>query len=143
MSETLSPDDFAQLVQKHLDFLVDEYKYAKTRVDKWGYNFTSLNTTIDVFMETYSLIIEITPSGDNARQLLQNNIAPEAVSPIAIGHAFDKNFEHEIVWLDEESSLENFDEEFRRDVVLLKKYCSDFLKGDYTNWNKVIEYINS
>jgi hypothetical protein len=143
MNEVLTPDIFAQLVQKYLDFLVDEYKYTKNRVDIWRYTFTSPNTKVDVFMETYSLVIEITPSGDSARQLLQNNIVPQSVSPIAVGHALNNNFEYEIVWLDEDSSLESFDEEFKKDVSLLKQHCSDFLKGDYTNWNKVAKYLDS
>lgn len=142
MNNTLI-DKFDVLVKKHCSFLIDDYGFSLVKVGNTKYVFSTETTKIQMFIEHYSIVVGIEPTGISAHQLLQKNIVPQSVSPVAIAKALNSNSKYEFMWLDENSSIELIEQNFEREIDLIKQFCVSLLKGNSADWVIIDQYLRS
>jgi hypothetical protein len=98
----------------------------------FNYDFVTSNTKISIFTEHNTLVVGIEPIGGEARKLLGNNIVPEQLGVSVVARSLYPNLDYKTIW-DEPipSAMERISQ-------LLKNYCADFLRGDFTKWDDVL-----
>lgn len=129
-----SVEEFSSLLKQYFGFLVDEYGFELRKHSDLNYDFVTSATKISVFIEFDTLVVGIEPVGEETSKLLRNNILPEKTDVIVVARALHPDLNYKIIWNEPiQSAME-------RESGLLKDYCEEFLRGDFTKWTKVIDY---
>ena len=89
-------------------------------------------TKISIFTEHNTLVVGIEPVGEEAGKLLRNNILPEQLGISVVARSLYPDLDYKIIWDEPIPSA------MERESQLVKNYCADFLRGDFTKWTDVL-----
>jgi len=133
----ISAGEISSLIKKHFGFLIDEYGFLLKKNSDQSYDFESSTTKISIFTEYNTLVIGIEPIGEEARKLLRNNILPEQLDVIVVSECLNPDFDYKVIW-DEPIPFA-----MERKSQVVKNYCVDFLRGDFTKWADVLNALKN
>jgi hypothetical protein len=141
MSEPLlSASEIESLVLKHFGFLINEYKFTYKKFDDWTYDLENRTTKVHILCEHYMFLsISIEPLGKSAEQLTRKNITIRNGLPlVVISMCLDPDLKYKIERY-EGSVATNIPIELEKESNLLKSYCTKMLKGDFSQWEGILE----
>jgi len=133
----ISSEEFDSLTKRFLGFLLDEYHYVLKKKNDLSYDFETAATRISIFVEFNTLVVGIEPIGEEARKLLQKNILPQQLGVTVVARGLKHDLDYKVIW--DEPILSAME----RESQILKDYCQDFLRGDFTKWADVLEAKNN
>jgi hypothetical protein len=116
--------------------LIDEYHFVLNKKNDLSYDFETATTRVSIFVEFNTLVVGLEPIGEEARKLLQKNILPQQLGVTVIARGLKPDLDYKVIW--DEPILSAMEKESQ----ILKDYCQDFLKGDFTKWTDVLEAKN-
>ena len=140
MFTPISPDELEQLIKKHFQFLCDDFGFSIKKLSY--YQYVAEANAVKVLFEVehaVNLVIEIVPIGEGASFLLKQNIIPESISPISVSRYYDSNLEYKVEMIDENNFISNVPVELEKRAILLQKYCTKMLRGDFSDWTAIEE----
>jgi hypothetical protein len=133
----ISSEEFDSLTKRFLGFLLDEYHYVLKKKNDLSYDFETAATRISIFVEFNTLVVGMEPIGEEARKLLQKNILPQQLGVTVVARGLKPDLDYKVIW--DEPILSAME----RESQILKGYCQDFLRGDFTKWADVLEAKNN
>ena len=140
MFTPITPDEIEQLIKRHYQFLCDDFGFSIKKLSNYQYVAEAKNVKVNFNVEHgVNLVIEIEPVGEGASFLLRQNITPGTISPISISRFYDSNLEYKVDMIDEQGFISNVPVELERRALLLQKYCTKMLLGDFSDWAAVKE----
>ncbi len=125
--------EFDSLIKEHFGFLEDEYHFILNKKSDFNYDFETSTTRISIFIEFNRAVIGMTPIGEEDRKLRQKNILPQPLGVTVIAKGINPDLDYKIIWDEPIASA------MKRETQILKDYCQDFLRGDFTKWADVLE----
>ena len=125
-------EEFYSLINRFFGFLIDDYQFVLKKKNERHYDFETATTRVSVFLEHHILVVGIEPIGEEARNLLRNNILPQQIGVSVVAQALNPNLDYEVIWNEPVLSA------MERESKIVKNYCQDFLKGDFTKWTDVL-----
>ena len=129
-------EEFESLTRQYFGFLVDDYHFALKKKNDLSYDFETETTRVSIFIEFNVAVIGIEPIGEEARKLLRNNILPEQFGVTVVAQYLNPDLDYKVIRGEPIASA------MERESRILKEYCQDFLRGDYTKWTDVLEAKN-
>jgi hypothetical protein len=142
MFTPITPDELEKLVNLHYQFLLDDFGFSIKKVGDYKFVAESKNVKVHIDVEhAVNVLIEIEPAGEAASFLLKQNIIPGTVSIISVSEYYDSNLEYKAEMIDENNFIDNVPVELEREALLLQKYCTKMLRGDFSDWMAVKENI--
>jgi len=132
-----SVEEFDSLMKRFFGFLIDEYHFLLKKKSNLSYVFETATTRISVFVEFNTLVVDIEPIGEEARKLLQNNKLPEQLGVTVVARSLKPDLDYKVIW--DEPILSAME----RQSQIVKNYCQDFLRGDFTKWMDVLASKNN
>ena len=125
--------EFDSLIKEHFGFLEDEYHFILNKKSDFNYDFETSTTRISIFIEFNRAVIGMTPIGEEDRKLRQKNILPQSLGVTVIAKGINPDLDYKVIWDEPIASA------MKRETQILKDYCQDFLRGDFTKWADVLE----
>ena len=101
-----------------------------------SYDFETETSRVSIFIEFNVAVIGIEPIGEEARKLLRNNILPEQFGVTVVAQYLNPDLDYKVIRGEPLASA------MERVSRILKEYCPDFLRGDFTRWTDVLEAKN-
>ena len=132
----ISAQEFDSLTKQFFGFLIDEYHFVLKKKNDLSYDFETATTRISIFTEYNMVVIGMVPIGEEDRKLRQKNILPEQLGITVIARGVKPDLDYKVIWDEPIASA------MERESQILKNYCQDFLKGDFTKWMDVLETKN-
>ncbi len=129
----ISAEQFDSLTKQFFGFLIDEYHFDLKKKNNLSYDFETATTRISIFVEFNTVVIGMMPIGEEDRKLRQKNILPEQLGISVVARGVKPDLEYKVIWDEPIASA------MERQSQLLRNYCQDFLRGDFTKWTGVLE----
>lgn len=127
-----------ELIRYHFKFLEDDYGFAFSREENWKYSFQTTKVDVSILIEhRINPVVEIQPINESASNLLKNNVLPNRYGVIAISMCLDPALKYKIEKISEKSAHVHIPIEIKKRADLLKRYCSNILKGDFSCWSQI------
>lgn len=126
---------FINLVHKYFDFLVKEYSYSvdkehqSTDMYDSGYvEFKSFATLVRVEKDGQNILVSIMPVGEP-------QISKQYLPAILEALSYAKANNYPVI-----VGPSEYEEVLSINATLLKEYCKDFLKGNFSKWLDVLRF---
>jgi hypothetical protein len=132
----ISAEEFDSLTKQFFGFLIDEYHFVLKKKNDLSYDFETATTRVSIFVEYNTVVVGMVPIGEEDRKLRQKNILPEQLGVTVVARGVQPNLDYKVIW-DEPIAAA-----MERKSQILKNYCQDFLRGDFTKWTDVLEAKN-
>jgi len=129
----ISAEQFDSLTKQFFGFLIDEYHFVLKKKNDLRYDFETATTRISIFVEFNTVVIGMVPIGEEDRKLRQKNILPEQLGVSVVARGVKPDLDYKVIWDEPIASA------MERQSQILKSYCQDFLRGDFTKWTDVLE----
>jgi hypothetical protein len=129
-------EQFDDLTKQFFGFLIDEYQFVLKKKNDLSYEFETATTRISIFIEFNTVVIGMVPIGEEDRKLRQKNILPEPLGITVVARGVKPDLDYKVIWDEPIASA------MERESEILKNYCQDFLKGDFSKWIDVLKAKN-
>lgn len=137
MPKYVSPNEFKNLVDEYCRFLEIEYGCVIKKINDWKFTVENSTTRVLILIEGDALTIGIEPIGDGANQLLRQNIIPSGIEVYLLSECLDPTLHYEIALVGNEKYIHDIKVEIKKRTDLLRKYCTNMLQGDYSEWPEI------
>ena len=143
MPTNVDAGQFRNLVFEHYGFLSDDYGYSIARKGDFAYEMESGHGRIRIFIEYSTLVTDIEPVGESANQLLRRNLVPKRVGVTVVCEYLDPQLHYEVAMLDAKNLIQDISLELEKRATLLKAYCGELLRGDFSVWPSLMAYLSN
>lgn len=143
MSLSISSDSFDNLLYQHFGFLIHDYGWQLIKIADKSFLAESKNARIRIFIERNLLVSDIEPIGESANIMLRANIFPSRLRITNLREGIDSNLNYRITWLNAREMIQDIPAEIQKISELLRKYCDDLLRGDFSAWPRIKESVLS
>jgi len=142
MPKVITPDEFNKLMKKSFRYLENEFSFSVRKVNDWTYVAETPDTRIYIYIEHYAiLVVEIEPIGEQANQLLRQNILPSRADIVPMSKYYNPKLNYKPEMLDKKNYIHNIPIEIEKRATLLKTYFTKMLRGDFSDWPKMEKYL--
>ena|SRR5215208_4022718 len=132
----ISAEQFNILTKQFFGFLIDEYHFVLKKKNDLSYDFETATTRISKFVEFNTAVIGMVPIGEEDRKLGQKNILPEQLGITMVARGVKPDLDYKVIWDEPFASV------MARESQILRSYCQNFLRGDFTKWTDVMDAKN-
>jgi hypothetical protein len=142
MPEYISPEEFKRLIEEHCKFLQSDFGCVIEKITDWKYIAENSTTRILLLIEGNALTIGLEPIGEGANQLLRINIIPSSIEVVVISECLDPKFKYQLTLINGKEYMHDIPIEIKKRTKLLKNYCMNMLRGDFSEWPKIKNCIS-
>jgi hypothetical protein len=130
-------EELDSLINQHFGFLIDEYGFHLKKNSDSSFDFETSATKLSIFVEYNTLVVGIEPIGEEARKLLKNNILPKKLGVSVVARSLNPDLDYKVI------RDEPMPSAMERISQVVKNYCGDFLRGDFTKWTDVLNVLKN
>lgn len=124
--------NFLTVVEKHFSFLLNDFNFSIAEPYNDLAELKSRNCIVVVVAGNNQCTVSIRPTGDAAKQLKSKKLFTNSIDIEIIMNKLhtEEEFEpsHSVL------TIEDIDDEVKRNAELMKKYCTKMLNGDFSEW---------
>jgi hypothetical protein len=134
---------FEGMLYKNYSFLIDDYGFSINKKGDYDYIAGAPKIQLSIFIEHATLVTNLEPIGEEARKLLRINIIPRKIGVTTICEYLDPSLHYEVKMVNKEEFVQNIPVELEQRANLLKKYCGNMLRGDFSEWTGLMKHIHA
>jgi hypothetical protein len=128
---------FIQEVPKAFSFLVSEYGFALTQRHDCLFEATSPQCIVSIGNDWPGFYVALAPTKKSWE--VKPDTPMKQIGLVWIVHYSYPTLHYKEIHL---RSVDQISRELRRQAEILKRYCFRFLKGDFSEWKKIVDFVD-